>query len=88
MKIKIFDIIAATRTGDKTVEDATQELLNLFSVSNSFIFVSEKEPPKHKELIVQSTEGQNYVSFWRADYSIFTCQNKGEDSFNWKWKEI
>jgi len=65
-----------------------QEQLLLHNVSNSFIAVSEKEPPKHKELLVQSPDGQNYLASWREAYSIFTCQNKGEDSLDWKWKEI
>jgi len=60
----------------------------LDDVSNSFISVGEKEPPKHIELLVQSPEGQNYLVSWREAYSIFTCQNKGENSFDWKWKEI
>ncbi|QDP47329.1 MAG: hypothetical protein Unbinned4388contig1000_48 [Prokaryotic dsDNA virus sp.] len=65
-----------------------EKRLALFSVSNSFISVGEKEPPKHKELLVQSPDGQNYLASWREAYRIFVCQNKGEDSFHWKWKEI
>ena len=34
MKEKIFDIIAAARTGQKTVNEATNEVLTLFNVSN------------------------------------------------------
>ena len=35
MKEKIFDIIAAARTGDKTVNEATNEVLLLFNVIKS-----------------------------------------------------
>lgn len=32
MKTQVFDIIASARTGDKTVNDATNEILKLFKV--------------------------------------------------------
>lgn len=72
---------------ENAVKDYEKQL-RLYSVSNSFISVGEKEPPKHKELLVQSPDRQNYLASWRETYSIFTCQNKGEDSFDWKWREI
>lgn len=50
-----------------------------------FRTVGEKEPPIHKELLVQSPAGENYIASWRKSYQIFTCQNKGEDSYDWKW---
>ena len=36
MKTKIFDIIAAARTGHKTVNEATNEVLFLFGVDITF----------------------------------------------------
>ena len=47
MKKKIFDIIAAARTGDKTVNDATNELLNLFSdIKKQFEKLENLKPKK------------------------------------------
>lgn len=88
MEDKIIELLRKNRIGEEKAIYLAHELLFLFSVSNSFISVDEKEPPKHKELLVQSPDGQNYLASWREAYSIFTCQNKGEDSFDWKWKEI
>jgi len=78
------DIISGLKWGKLDPIEAQDRVLALFS----FISVGEKEPPKHIELLVQSPEGQNYLASWREAYNIFTCQNKGEDSFDWKWKEI
>jgi len=72
---------------DSLIQEINQQL-RLHVVSHSFIAVSKKEPPKHKELLVQSPDGQNYLASWREACSIFTCQNKGEDSLDWRWKEI
>lgn len=88
MKKELFQITKDLAQDKITENEARTLLLGLLGVSNSFISVGEKEPPKHKELIVQSPDGQNYLSSWRESYSIFTCQNKDEDSFDWKWKEI
>ena len=82
------DIISGLKWGNLDPIEAHDRVLALFGVSNSFISVGEKEPPKNIELLVQSPEGQNHLASWREAYSIFTCQNKGEDSFDWKWKEI
>ena len=86
MKEEIIEILR--ENWHHSYNDCADDLLYLFSVSNSFISVGEKEPPKHIELIIQSPEGQNYLASWRESYNIFTCQNKGDDSFDWKWKEI
>ena len=88
MKKEIDNILEGFHLNEYDLLEVRKKLLDLFSVSNSFISVGEKEPPKHKELIVQSPDGQNYLASWRESYSIFTCQNKGEDSLEWKWKEI
>jgi hypothetical protein len=85
---ELRNIIAKIDCSDEDKNKAYDELCFLFGVSNSFISVGEKEPPKNIELLVQSPEGQNYLASWREAYNIFTCQNKGEDSFDWKWKEI
>ena len=88
MKKQINDLLLKMQNGENCIGETANELLNLYNVSGSFISVGEKEPPKHIELLVQSPEGQNYLSSWREAYNIFTCQNKGDDSFDWKWKEI
>ncbi len=62
--------------------------LHIGSVSNSFISVGERTPPKNTELLVQSPEGRYYLASWREVYSIFTCQSKSEDSLDWVWREI
>jgi len=88
MKTELSKIAKDLEQSTITNKEARTLLLGLLGVSNSFISVGEKEPPKHKELLVQSPDGQNYLASWRESYRIFTCQNKGEDSFDWKWKEI
>jgi hypothetical protein len=65
-----------------------KSMLEKENVSNRFISISEKEPPSNIELLVQNPEGQNHLAHWRKEYSIFSCQAKGEDSFGWKWKLI
>ena len=55
---------------------------------NSWKSVSEKTPPIHVELLVQSLSGVIHIASWRPAYNIFTCQEKSEESFNWKWKII
>jgi hypothetical protein len=62
--------------------------LALSGVGSSFICVKDQKPPKNTELIAQDPKGGNYLTSWRESYSIFMCQSKQEDSYNWKWKQI
>ena len=62
--------------------------LNLPVVSNSFICVKDQEPPKNTELIAQDPKGVNHLTSWRESYKIFMCQNKQDNSYEWKWKQI
>jgi hypothetical protein len=57
-------------------------------LSPGFISVSEQEPPHNTELLAQSPTGDFYLCSWRPAYNIFTCQAKGESSWNWSWKLI
>jgi len=68
--------------------EATKKALTIPVVSNSFICVKDQEPPKNTELIAQDPKGGNYLTSWRESYKIFMCQNKQEDSSEWKWKQI
>jgi hypothetical protein len=45
----------------------------------------EHEPPKEKELLLKSPEGIYHIGHYREAYSIFTCQTKSEDMFDWKY---
>jgi hypothetical protein len=55
------------------------------AVLGSFTLVSDKEPPKGRELLVRSDSGVYHLTHWRPAYRIFTCQNKGEDTWGWSW---
>ena len=88
MKEKILEIARELENCEITEKQAQTKFLFLFGISGSFISVGEQEPPKHIELLVQSPEGVNYITSWRDAYSIFACQNKNENSYDWKWKEI
>lgn len=70
------------------IKNAVDEALFLYGVSNSFICVKDQEPPRNTQLIVQDPNGGNYLTSWRESYKIFMCQNKQEDSSEWKWKQI
>jgi hypothetical protein len=88
MEDKIFDIVTDLLREDITKTEAIGNLLVLFSVSGSFISVSEQEPPHNTELLAKSPTGTVHLCGWRPAYNIFTCQDKSESSWNWSWKLI
>lgn len=53
-----------------------------------WVSVSEQEPPLNIELLIKSPNGLIHLASWRKAYNIFTCQNKDESSYDWKWMEI
>jgi hypothetical protein len=53
-----------------------------------WISVSEQYPPNDVELLVKSPEGVVHLASWRESYNIFTCQDKNESSYDWKYMEI
>jgi len=53
-----------------------------------WISVSEQMPPSSTELLVKSPDGLIHLANWRESYNIFTCQNKDESSYDWKYMEI
>ena len=66
----------------------SDENSNISDVSGSFISVSEQEPPHNVELLAKSPTGTIHLCSWRPAYNIFTCQSKGERSWDWEWKLI
>jgi hypothetical protein len=84
MKEQILKIADQLKYDDITSDHAQNLLLDLFGVSGGWVYVNEKKPPDHIELLAKSPEGTIYLVNW----SIFTCQCKGEDSDNWQWKLI
>lgn len=70
------------------VDDFIDELLNKFYQTKSgiaFNSVSDQEPPTGVELLAKSPNGTVHICGWRPAYKIFTCQDKSESSFDWKW---
>jgi hypothetical protein len=47
-----------------------------------------KIPPNDVELLAKAPNGIIHLTSWRPAYDIFTCQNKTEKTYNWKWKLI
>ena len=88
MKEQIYKICTQINDGQISVVEAQEQLLLLFSVSGSFISVSEQEPPHNTELLAKSPTGTVHLCGWRPAYNIFTCQDKSESSWNWSWKLI
>ena len=88
MEKQIQNILIKVDEGTMPVQQALSELLSLFSVSGSFILVSEQEPPHNTELLAKSPNGTVHLCSWRPAYDIFTCQTKSESSWDWSWKLI
>ncbi len=68
--------------------EAKEQLIQLFDTGSIFTKVYEQEPPHQVELLVKSPDGLIHLANWRPAYNIFTCQAKGESSFDWSWKLI
>jgi hypothetical protein len=88
MKEQILEIITQHKFDHISSEQAVSELLDLFTVSSSFISVVRQEPPHNIELLAKSPTGTVHLTSWRPAYNIFTCQAKSESSWNWSWKLI
>lgn len=60
--------------------------------SIKFTPVSEQEPPsptpRGSVMIAISPDGMMIETDWRPSYGIFTCQNKTDSSYGWKWAVI
>lgn len=74
-----------SNTPDWIVENI-QNLINELLENDGFVYVNEQEPPKDIELLVKSPDGVFHLASWRWAYSIFDCQSKSENSYNWQWK--
>jgi hypothetical protein len=58
------------------------------SADPKWTYVSEQTPLINIDLLVKSPTGVIHLTSWRPSYNIFTCQNKNESSYDWKWMEI
>lgn len=89
MRDKLIKLLLASDIKDKyDAADKADEILDLFNVSDSFISVSEQEPPHNVELLAKSPAGSVHICSWRPACNIFSCQEKSESSWDWSWKFI
>jgi hypothetical protein len=87
MEDKIKEILRTSYTGTVLDEQtATDRILVLFGVVDSWTNVYDQEPPLNTTVLAKDEDGFIHLTQWRPSYSIFTCQGKKESSFNWQWK--
>tara|TARA_R110002126_G_scaffold135620_2_gene279949 strand:+ start:792 stop:974 length:183 start_codon:yes stop_codon:yes gene_type:complete len=58
------------------------------SIVDTWIKISDQEPPKNIEVLAQCPKGVNYLTSWRTNYAVFSCQRELDSSWDWKWKLI
>jgi len=56
--------------------------------NDRWVNVNKEKPPNDINLLVKTPSGIMYLTRWRPAYNIFTCQSKGESTFNWQWKLV
>jgi hypothetical protein len=78
LKEKIFDQVAASRTGQKTVNEATESILYLFSV-NEWYSSDDKQPPEHDLVLVCEVGGRPMIHRYVSN---------GFPLSNYYWKEL
>lgn len=75
--------ITQSRTDFKAGFNLAEELFKPKCISTG-----EQPPPNNIELLVKAPNGLIHLANWRSSYNIFTCQEKSESSYNWKWMQI
>lgn len=88
MKKELLEITKDLTQDKITESEARTLLLDLPGVGDDFILVDVQEPPHNVEILAKSPIGTIHLCSWRLSYNIFTCQTKGEESWDWKWKLI
>ena len=88
MKEKILKIASDLSYNDLTIEQAKEQLLELFGVNDDWKYVYELEPPIILEVLSKDPNGTIRLSRWRESYRIFDCQDKRESSSRWQWKHV
>jgi hypothetical protein len=65
-------------------------VVDMFDLSeaSTWIKISDQEPPKNIEVLAQCPKGVNYLTSWRTNYAVFSCQRELDSSWDWKWKLI
>lgn len=87
MEDKILQIAIDFEHGIISQKERIIRLYELRASVNSWIPVNEFKPP-NEEVLARDSLGNIYLTHWRDNYTIFTCQNKGESSNGWSWKYV
>ncbi|MEZ7966935.1 MAG: hypothetical protein QMB45_05080 [Flavobacteriales bacterium] len=69
-------------------QTATERILVLFDVVESWVNVYDKEPPLNIDVLAKDEDGFIHLTQWMPSSVIFACQGKKDSSFNWQWKNI
>ena len=53
-----------------------------------WVCLIDKQPPLNTEILAKDTKGKIFLTTWRSEYGIFSCQGKRDSVYGWVWKEI
>lgn len=78
---------ASQEIADEVLMDVMCKLVEEVEDSN-WKNCDDEYPPNNCEILAKAPNGIIHLTSWRPAYEIFCCQEKREDTYNWKWKYI
>jgi len=69
-------------------EEFIDKVVEFIEYNNGFKYVSEETPPKYVDLLTMDPKGNYHITSWREAHNVFSCQNKFDSSYDWKWRKL